>query len=611
MMSFLTSVVASRYPATNNQLRTSSNPRQQATINNGRVTIQPIQGRQNFLSDGSSRPFTSVPGGAPGKQRVIVCYNCKGTAESSSNQAIITTNAASQADDLDAYDSDCDELNLAKVALMENLSHYGSDTLEEDVPNDVIKLMMFPYSLERAARIWYDKEPHNSILTWDDLVNKFVNQFFPPSKTTHLKNEISQFTQKFKETSGEAWERFKEMLRAFPYHGFMKLTQIDTPYNGLNENDQDSLNVAVGGNLLSETTREALNIIENKSKVRYSRNKPSVSRMNTNSRENSTKTDDRIDKLTEQISTLVDIVSKKVVTLATVKAVEKFCGSISKQEENLRKYLNDDMRSILGSFFQNQASTSGTLASNTIPNPKGEMKAITTFSGVAYEGPSIPTNPSPKKVVERETKETMDKEQTNFQGRTGGVVGLTRWIEKMELVFQISGCAIESHVKFATYTLLDAALTWWNSQIRSLGPDAYAMTCLPFVVSLLFRIDTYTLTVLSLVMSTLSYVDLKTITPADRAQSSRVPVPLPNDHYVAVLEYPLMSEEFEAFEPSGTRTVSSHSPVSSDSTAPLSLDHPLTHVSPTHTPTEFHFTVEPHVWPCILIQPYPRACHPE
>ncbi|GJR23395.1 hypothetical protein Tco_0971922 [Tanacetum coccineum] len=79
------------------------------------------------------------------------------------------------------------------------------------------------------------------------------------------------------------------------------------------------------------------------------------------------------------------------------------------------------MRSILGSFFQNQASTSGTLPSNTIPNPKGEMKAITTRSGVAYEGPSIPTNPSPKKVVERETEETTDKEQSNFQGSTAHI----------------------------------------------------------------------------------------------------------------------------------------------------------------------------------------------
>nr|GFC17692.1 hypothetical protein [Tanacetum cinerariifolium] len=115
MMSFLISVVASRYPVTNNQLRTSSNHRQQATINNGRVIIQPIQGRQNYMSTGSSRPFASDPG----------------TAESSNNQTVITTNASYQADDLDAYDSVCDELNSAKVSLMANLSHFGSDTLAE------------------------------------------------------------------------------------------------------------------------------------------------------------------------------------------------------------------------------------------------------------------------------------------------------------------------------------------------------------------------------------------------------------------------------------------------------------------------------------------------
>nr|GEX45217.1 reverse transcriptase domain-containing protein [Tanacetum cinerariifolium] len=71
-------IVTSRYPTTNNQLRTSSNPRQQATINDGRVTIQPIQGRQNQMSVGSSRPFTSGSGATSGRQRVIICYNCKG-----------------------------------------------------------------------------------------------------------------------------------------------------------------------------------------------------------------------------------------------------------------------------------------------------------------------------------------------------------------------------------------------------------------------------------------------------------------------------------------------------------------------------------------------------
>ncbi|GJY97154.1 hypothetical protein Tco_0514064 [Tanacetum coccineum] len=60
----------------------------------------------------------------------------------------------------------------------------------------------------------------------------------------------------------------------------------------------------------------------------------------------------------------------------------------------------------------------------------------------------------------------------NFKG-TEGVVGLTMWIEKMESVFNINGYAIENQVKFATCTLLGAALTWWNGQIRTLGPDAY------------------------------------------------------------------------------------------------------------------------------------------
>nr|GEY48679.1 reverse transcriptase domain-containing protein [Tanacetum cinerariifolium] len=93
----------------------------------------------------------------------------------------------------------------------------------------------------------------------------------------------------------------------------------------LNDNDQDSLNAAAGGNLLSKTTREASQIIENKSKVHYSRNKLNVSRMNTTFRENASKTDDRIDKLADQISTLVDIFAKKVVTLASVKAIEESC----------------------------------------------------------------------------------------------------------------------------------------------------------------------------------------------------------------------------------------------------------------------------------------------
>nr|GEU65856.1 hypothetical protein [Tanacetum cinerariifolium] len=127
MMSFLTVVDTSRYPTTNNQLRNSSNPRQQATINNERVTVQPIQGRQNSLAT---------------------------------------------ADDLDAYDSDCDEINSAKIALMANLSHYGFDNLAENLnfpaQQDVLVLSVIEQlktQVVNCTKINQDNKSVNETLT--------------------------------------------------------------------------------------------------------------------------------------------------------------------------------------------------------------------------------------------------------------------------------------------------------------------------------------------------------------------------------------------------------------------------------------------------------------
>nr|GFB22382.1 hypothetical protein [Tanacetum cinerariifolium] len=172
------------------------------------------------MSTGSSRPFVSGSGGTSGKQRVIVCYNCKGeshmskqctkperkrdaewfkdkvllvqaqangqvlqeeeldfladpgTVESSSNQTVITTNTAYQADDLDAYDSDCDELNSAKVFLMANLSHYYSDTLAENLTlpafqDDLILSMIEQLKTQvvTCTKINQDNKHVNNLLT--------------------------------------------------------------------------------------------------------------------------------------------------------------------------------------------------------------------------------------------------------------------------------------------------------------------------------------------------------------------------------------------------------------------------------------------------------------
>ncbi|GJX79683.1 reverse transcriptase domain-containing protein [Tanacetum coccineum] len=394
-----------------------------------------------------------------------------------------------------------------------------------------------------AARIWLEKEPPRSILTWEDLVSKFVNYFFPPSKTTNLKNDITNFQQKFEETFGEAWDRFKELLRKCPHHGFLELHQIDTFYNALTQSDQESLNAAASGNLLNRTPRDALTIIENKSKVRTSRNKPVVSKMSATT---SSPSPD-ITALTDMVKELV--LMNKANQQASVKAVEEVCvtcggphpyyeclatdsntfnayaatgtynqggpgyhpqgdpnyrasnqmgppdfppsnvqnnqnynqynqnkgnyqapnnqgrvqnfnqgnnnyqapnyqaqvgpsneltnytksneatlRAMQTQMTNMKTELRNELKStidtrtnkienqnnqimnMLTNMQKQNPSSSGSLPRNIVANPRGDVKAITTRSGVSYDGPTISPTPSPlPKEVERETEATKDK----------------------------------------------------------------------------------------------------------------------------------------------------------------------------------------------------------
>ncbi|GJV68742.1 reverse transcriptase domain-containing protein [Tanacetum coccineum] len=139
----------------------------------------------------------------------------------------------------------------------------------KDVPNSSIKLMLFPFSIEEAARNWLEKEPPRSILTWEDLVSKSINQFFPPSKTTNLQNEITNFQQKFEET-----------------------------FN-------------------------ALTMIENKSKVRTSRNKPVVSKVSANTSSSTTVCPSEMAALTDAVNVMLRHV--KTSPSETVKSISESC----------------------------------------------------------------------------------------------------------------------------------------------------------------------------------------------------------------------------------------------------------------------------------------------
>nr|GEX48135.1 hypothetical protein [Tanacetum cinerariifolium] len=350
-----------------------------------------------------------------------------------------------------------------------------------EVPNTTIKLWLFRFSLEGEARTWLDKEHLHSILTWEDLVSKFINQFFPPSKTTYLWNEITNFLQKPIKTFNEAWERFKDLLRQCPHHG---------------------------GNFLDKISRECLSIIESKSKVRYSRSRVTDLRANTNSPPSSSSPSNSFnlqqiaasleDKLDIRMSrfekSLNDMKASFVTPTPPIKAVEEVCvtcganrnynhcpltrgnefpvfhdniqqfqtaavgivqqntpqrdltyqapvsqnselnskfeaytnandfnmtnlqmkfDNFQKNQQDFQKKFEqkqDDFQNQMMNFMQssknNQASSLSSLPSNTIPNRKGESKAIVTRSGVSYKGPSIP----PPGVEQEPTETTKDME---------------------------------------------------------------------------------------------------------------------------------------------------------------------------------------------------------
>ncbi|GKC37526.1 reverse transcriptase domain-containing protein [Tanacetum coccineum] len=289
-----------------------------------------------------------------------------------------------------------------------------------DIPSTSIKFMLFPFSLEGSAWIWLEKEPPWSILTWDDLVSKFINQFFPPSKMTNLRNEITRFQQRFVESFYEAY----------------------TFYNALNANDQDLLNSAAGGNFLDKMPRECLRIIESKSKVRNSRNKAVVAKVSSNSSTPGISPD--VAALTTEVSELKNMMKtmlidkQKAQAPATVKAVEQSCvtcgGAHSYRNcpatdgnvyrDNIQVYVsqaaaadfNQGNSNSRPPMVANQIRPPGTLPSQTVTNPREHVNAITTRSGKTCEGPSTPLVPTtivstPLKEPQRDPDTSMDKVQ--------------------------------------------------------------------------------------------------------------------------------------------------------------------------------------------------------
>nr|GEU69693.1 reverse transcriptase domain-containing protein [Tanacetum cinerariifolium] len=279
-----------------------------------------------------------------------------------------------------------------------------------NVPNTSIKLMLFPFSLEGATHIWLEKEPPRLIFTWDDLVSKSsTNSFILPKQQIFvMKSPIFNSDESF----SEAWDSFKDLLRAY----------------------QDSLNSAAGGNFLDKMPRECLTIIESKSKFHYSRNKPVVAKVSMNTSTSGISPD--VAELKDMVKALLLDKKSENQAHATLKAVEESCvtygGAHSYQNcpatngnvyhDNIQEFVS---QASAVNYNHRNTSYRPLMMSNQIRPPGfllNDLKAITTQSGVSYDGPQIPPPPFfLPKVVENKPEATKDKVYPTNNGSTEDV----------------------------------------------------------------------------------------------------------------------------------------------------------------------------------------------
>ena len=131
------------------------------------------------------------------------------------------------------------------------------------VPDEAIRLSLFPFSLAGNAKVWLNSFPENNLTSWEDVVSKFLSKYFPQSKINKGKQEISAFQQDVDESLGQAWDRFKGLLRKTPIHGFDEPTQLTLFLAGLKSHSKLMLDASAGGSIKWKTPTEARELIEN------------------------------------------------------------------------------------------------------------------------------------------------------------------------------------------------------------------------------------------------------------------------------------------------------------------------------------------------------------
>ncbi|XP_050915000.1 uncharacterized protein LOC127129945 [Lathyrus oleraceus] len=195
---------------------------------------------------------------------------------------------------------------------------------------EAIRLCLFPFSLKDKARSWLDSLPANSITTWNDLKKVFLARYFPPGKTIILHNQITIFTQQEGESLFDAWERYKELLRACPYHALEQWLITHTFYNRILYNTKMTIDAAVDGALMSKPYPEACALIEDMAQNHYQWGTEHVQVEKKETKggiyevSNFDHTNAKMDALTQEVKSLV---INPIATVAAVRLGCEICGT--------------------------------------------------------------------------------------------------------------------------------------------------------------------------------------------------------------------------------------------------------------------------------------------
>nr|GEU64292.1 reverse transcriptase domain-containing protein [Tanacetum cinerariifolium] len=299
---------------------------------------------------------------------------------------------------------------------LDKFLHVTQSIKVNGVTDDALRLYLFPYSLTHHATAWFDRLPTNSINTFEQMAKMFLGKYFPPSMVTKLRNEITNFRQRLDESLFEELKRYKLSIDRCPNHNMFPVTQIDTFYTGLTLRHRDTINVAAGGTFMKRHPRECYYLIEN---ITAHHNDWDTSAQWSESSSSITSSFD-----TEIVALKIEMaeINKNLITPPLARPRTYMLREPIKANDAILKNMQTNMTSLTNSNLElknmfgqftkmntTSSSGSGTLPCNTITNPKEELKGITSRSGTAYQGPTIPTTSSSlPKVVERETKLTKD-----------------------------------------------------------------------------------------------------------------------------------------------------------------------------------------------------------